>query len=398
MTKESKKISFIIDHIDPMGQGVAKNNGEITFIPKTLPGETGQAIIYKKSKGVNFAHLTKDSLLKSSPQRIEPTCPHYSYCQGCHYLHCDHKTELEFKKQNLTRLLFAHSPHSSDSPQSTINQEIELITNSDSDSDSDCTRFHYRNRIQLHYDVKKKQIGFINKITKQIHSVKDCQLPDKKISDFLKTWYPNWIKEARGQKPRGHVEILLKAQNQNQNQNQIEVHWNQRYSSGGFTQVNAKMNQKMLKIVTDLGTALAPTAILDLFGGNGNLTNQMLEQTQAQRVAVDLYPHLSPNQSDQEFFTLDLDQEDALSTFCSHNTIKPDLLIIDPPRKGFKYIAQWCQHFLPKNIIYVSCNPATLARDLKELPDYFIDKTFLLDMFPGTYHYESIVLLKRASN
>ena len=374
MTYKSKKISFLIDHMDPMGQGVAKNSGEITFIPKTLPGEIGDAIIYKKSKGVNFASLASDSPHKVSNQRISPLCSHYNSCQGCSYLHCSHQTELKFKQESLCRLL-THTQPNRDSI------HIEVIANND--------RFHYRNRIQLHYDLKKNQIGFINKITKQIHPVSNCLLPDKKIIAFLQNWYPTWTQQAKGQKPRGHVEILLK-------NNNIEVHWNQRYSSGGFTQVNFQMNQKMLELVTRLGTQSSPKSTLDLFGGNGNLTNLIKEQTSCERVAVDLYPHLTSDQINQGFVKLDLDQEEALDSFCNGHSIKPDLVVIDPPRKGFKYIASWCQHFAPKQIIYVSCNPATLARDLKNIPNYFLEKVFLLDMFPGTYHYETVVLLKRS--
>lgn len=368
MTINSKKISFSVDHIDPLGQGVSKLNDQITFIPKTLPGEKGSAIIYKKSKGVNFA--TIDSICHNSKLRITPNCPHYNECQGCHFLHCSHESELEFKRLNLKRLI--------ERIDSKIEPEVISLE----------SRFHYRNRIQLHYDVRKKELGYINKYNKRIHHVAECLLPHKKISSFLKNWYETheWVALAKKQKPKGHVELLLK-------DNEIKVNWNQRYSSGGFTQVNEQMNTILLKLVENIGNETNPKSLVDLFAGNGNLTNKIKDSTQCKRVALDLYPH---GKESSEFITCDLDQDSCLDEMKENSPLlKTDLLVVDPPRKGFRFLGEWCDYLSPNHIIYVSCNPATLIRDLQSLKEYKLQKVLLLDMFASTYHYETVVVLKK---
>ena len=79
------KIQFIIDHIDPLGQGVFKQDEKVYFIPKTLPNETGTAEILKKKKGVHFAKL--ESLNQKSELRTQANCQHYDLCAGCHFQH-----------------------------------------------------------------------------------------------------------------------------------------------------------------------------------------------------------------------------------------------------------------------------------------------------------------------
>jgi len=87
-----KKIEFIIDHIDPLGQGVFKKGDDIFFIPKTLPNESGSAFVLKKKKGVHFAEL--DELTQVSEARIESECSHFNNCPGCHFFHCDYNSQL----------------------------------------------------------------------------------------------------------------------------------------------------------------------------------------------------------------------------------------------------------------------------------------------------------------
>ena len=120
--------------MDPLGQGVSKVTDKIVFIPGTLPGEEGHAEILKESKGVAFAKII--SISKRSPQRIEPECPHFSECNGCHYLHTDYSSELEFKKKSLEKDFqkFKNLP------------PLEIFEAP--------SRLNYRNRVQLHYHKK----------------------------------------------------------------------------------------------------------------------------------------------------------------------------------------------------------------------------------------------------
>ena len=98
-------VDFEIDNMDPLGQGVSKKDGKITFVAGTLPGETGTAVVYKRAKGVQFASLQQ--LEKTAENRMEPDCPHFNQCPGCQYLHTDYASELAYKEASLIRYLSA---------------------------------------------------------------------------------------------------------------------------------------------------------------------------------------------------------------------------------------------------------------------------------------------------
>jgi len=130
--------------------------------------------------------------------------------------------------------------------------------------------------------------------------------------------------------------------------------------------------------------------ILDLFGGNGNLSSPFKYD---QRLVVDTYS----NTFNEEFFSQDLFDESAVHKVMDRIKFEPNLLIVDPPRAGVKNLEQWVQAFPANQILYVSCDPHTLARDLRSIKDkYQIEKLALFDFFPGTFHFETVAILRRA--
>ena len=350
---------FLIEHIDPLGQGVHKDNGKVYFIPKTLPGESGSFQILRSKKGVHFCELT--DLDTSSPDRINPACPHFSACSSCHFLHTTYEQEIAFKLSSFQRLLRKLEVG-----------KIEVITAPD--------RLHYRNRIQLHYD--EKNLGFIQSHRNQIFSVPNCKIFEPNIQKSFDLLQQNWKQERQrmGQPKRGHIEIYLKDE-------QVNLAWNKSYSDGGFTQVNQIMNKKIQALFRDLFNPI-DGALLELFGGEGNLSHNIDYQ---QRICVDFYQNPKPDQ-----VSLDLFKADSLDKFIQHTQRDFQTLFIDPPRSGFKNIHQWVNHFKPETLAYLSCNPATQIRDIQELlPQYAIKKVYLIDLFPSTYHFESLIVLRK---
>ena len=99
--KDREKFTFLIEHLDPLAQGVDKTSDKITFIPKTLPDEVGIAEVKSSAKGVRFAKLVE--LSKKSQIRIKPECPHFDSCSGCDYLHTNYENEIIFKGKVLKR-------------------------------------------------------------------------------------------------------------------------------------------------------------------------------------------------------------------------------------------------------------------------------------------------------
>lgn len=371
-------IPFVIDHLDPLGQGVSKRissskQSTITFIPKTLPGEQGTAKVIKSSKGVEFAEL--DTITQSSPQRIEPECMHYAQCSGCDYLHASYADELVYKKAALLFLLRSFNLDDS---------HIDLMPAPQ--------RFNYRNRVQLHY--RHKYLGLINANTDQVLEVPQCRLPSSSLKMAIDLLYTdkNWTQDHQG---RGHVELYEREDHS------TVVEWNQPYAHGGFSQVNPQMNTVLRQWLENYFKNIHFETLLDLFSGNGNLSNDLVKDRKIQLQMVDM-SSWNGMPADENYLQLDLFSEGALESFQRRaKWKKTDVLLLDPPRKGFPVLAEWVHRLTPQHIAYVSCNPVTLSRDLKALMTgqkkikYAIEKVVLLDMFPGTHHFETIIILKK---
>lgn len=360
----NRKVSFTIESMDAMGQGVAHIDGKPCFIPKTLPGEEGKATITRASKGVLFARL--DTLEKTADNREESVCPHFGSCTGCHFLHTDYQSELTYKQDALSGHLRRLAVTLPDIQVSAAEQ-----------------RLGYRNRIQLHY--RHKYIGMIDPVADSVLEVPGCLAIDEQLRDTFEGLYEDrsWTAEHSGQ---GHCELYLTDQG-------VNVQWDKPYAHGGFTQVNSVMNEVLREAVLEQLGDMLVDSLLDLFSGEGNLSDLIVEQyPEVERVMVDYAPDRVKNE-ELSFLHLDLFAETALKTFKARcKTEHFDVLLVDPPRKGFTLLHQWVKAFKPKKLIYVSCSAATMVRDLQQLGEKMrIEHVSLIDLFPGTYHYETLV-------
>lgn len=344
----SKEINFKIDHIDPLGQGVFKDNDQVYFIPKTLPGEKGQAKILKSKKNIHFCELV--SLTEQSDQRIAPECPHFSQCSGCHFLHTNYENELNYKLNSFERMLktFDHP-------------EIKVIQSP--------KRLHYRNRIQLHR--QKKTIGFHKYQSKDLVHTPHCKIfRDELNSNFQKVFQGK-------ERFNKHIELYWK-------DGAVQVSSDKNYAQGGFTQVNEEVNQLMKNSLKEKFSNHENLDVLDLFAGDGNLSDCL---NFSHRVCMDIYPR-----DYQEFLNVDLYSTSAIHKL---RETQFDLLLLDPPRSGFKELNQWALKYRPKEIVYISCHPMTMIRDLKTLHgSYKIQEVMMIDLFPSTHHFEALIHLQ----
>lgn len=365
-----KKIPFKIQYIDSFGQGVSKILDKVTLIPKTLVGEEGEAIVFEEHS--KWQKAITCELLSSSPDRIQSACPHFDTCSGCHYLTMDYEQEVELKKNHLKFLFKKLYPHF----------EFEFIPA--------LNRFHYRNRIQLHYNKNKLLLGFFDSTSKSIVPVFECKIVKKELKTKLEELYQknSWLKLVEDQPNEGHIEIYLK--------NKIpQISVNQKYAEGGFTQVNHEMNLLLLDQINQTlkSENCFNLNFIELFAGNGNLTHELSGKS----LCVDYYKSL-PQRANTTFYHANLySEKEAKELKKTIKNLNYPLLILDPPRSGFSDLKKWSDEFQFKNILYVSCNPQTLLRDLTQMNDYEIVKGFGIDLFPGTFHFETMVFLRLKS-
>lgn len=380
---------FEIEHIDPLGQGVSKKS-KVTFIEKTLPGEKGKATIYKEAKGVSFGFIKNASDIKlESKERIHPECPHYWECPGCQYLHTTYENEILFKKKSLERHLLPLT--------NSLPEIIDVILH------EAIRRLQYRNRVQLHYDLSKKKLGLKNSKLNEIIEIPNCKILNSKTESELQSLYngKKWLEVIKNSFPssaprRGHIEIYNKCKNS------LSIAVNKPYSHLGFTQVFEEMNLKLKKFLTEKTESLLENSrkniILDLFGGDGNLTRQLKSPV----IVIDscqIKDHsLSPYQT---FHKKNLYQKNILQDLIPlTKNKKVEGMIIDPPRAGIKGLDKWVKYFKPNFLFLISCNPSVLKRDLAPLIKigYKLNEIHLFDLFPSTQHYETVVLLKKHSD
>ncbi len=354
---QKKTIKYKIAHMDPMGQGVYKENDQIYFIKKSLPNEQGIAEINYSKKNLHFCEsISTDT---PSPDRITPECRFYNSCDGCSYLHTNYVSELNFKKDSLLKALQKLAP-----PTPTIFRSPN--------------RFHYRNRIQFHFNKKDELFGFFREKSHKLVAIDQCLLSDNRIQEYTKKVLPPLVKTSKSSK--GVVEIAL------QNDKAVSF-FNRKETS--FSQVNKTVNNLMIKHLTE--RVSSQTNLLELFCGKGNLIKdpQQLKSYMGYDVNT---------QKDHKLYQkVDLFHKDSFEKIIKSSQGKVDTILLDPPRSGFKELSQYADHFEPQKIIYISCNAMTLARDIQNLGiGYHLSEVSLFDMFPGTKHFETFVVLDKS--
>jgi 23S rRNA (uracil1939-C5)-methyltransferase len=380
MTKKTS-IKFEIEHIDPLGQGVFKDEEDIYFISGTLPGEKGTASVDRFKKNIHFGHLESENELNDkSKKRVTPECPHFFSCNGCHFLHTGYEDELDFKEKSLERMLEQYNKNTKGGPTT----EIHVHSSS--------KRLGYRNRVQLHYDLHTKYIGFIGHDKRKIIPVPECRILLPVLEEKLKEIYKNnsWINLIPKSAPKkGHVELIINSQGE------VNLIFNGPYAHGGFTQVHRQMNTHLQKIVFEIFKYTEHQQVMDLFGGSGNLSKRL---SPTPCVVIDNHQEglLVEWDGHQRFVKSNLYSNNA-PQFVKKHYKENTFVILDPPRSGLKNL----KDFLPENskdisgFVYVSCNPQTFFRDIKTIRnDYVLKEIHLLDLFPGTYHFEVLGVLK----
>jgi 23S rRNA (uracil1939-C5)-methyltransferase len=424
-------VKLVIDKAVYGGSGLARADGKAVFVPFTLPGETVEAEIVADKGGFSTAEL--QSVLEASPARTQPPCPYFGQCGGCHYQHAKYEAQVEIKRTILRETL--ERAHIREIP------DIEAIT---------AEPFGYRNRIRLHVQVDplslcykfrkshtnlpvsacpiaapvlQRAIEIVNRegeplgLAEFVTEIELFSAPDES-SLLVSLWSGRSADEAKSfldeMSPRlrqllPEVQgIGMFAMEKGRTSSRLLAHSaasSLLYSSGShrycvslasFFQVNRFLLDSLVQLVTagEMGGEA-----WDLYAGIG-LFSLPLAETFSAITAVESAPSavrdLRENLRGAKHRVVASDTAAFLRPAIRNRQPAPDLVVVDPPRAGLlRDVTTALGEIRPRKITYVSCDPATLSRDLAALLEsgYRLRKMHLLDLFPQTYHIESVTHL-----
>ncbi|MGD0616684.1 MAG: class I SAM-dependent RNA methyltransferase [Bryobacteraceae bacterium] len=380
-------------HIEKLvygGDGLARENGHVVLTPFVLPGETVQAEVTRAKNDLARGKLL--NVVSPAPQRIEPRCPYFTRCGGCHYQHANYEYQLEQKKAILLEVLRRTGGIE-------YTEEIAVIA---------AEPWQYRNRVQLHIAAGK--IGYFEGGSHALVGINHCPIASPKLSECIATL----AREVARIRPfEATLELFT-------NENAVQFNLRDRVppqfiallrtlgvttpiqygglrvSRDTFFQVNRFLTDKLVDAA--LGGSSGQWA-MDLYAGAGLFTLPLarrFERVTAVDDSASASRDLEHNASAAGIMNLQTHQA-TVDAHLLAVTETPDLIVADPPRTGIgKLGVKELARIRAQGLTIVSCDPATLARDLKGLilAGYKMGEVMLIDLFPQTAHFETVAKLR----
>ena len=388
-----------IESLDHKGRGITKIDNKITFVTNALAFEDVDIIITKTKKKYNEAKVSRYN--KISKDRIEPLCPYYLLCGGCNIAHMSYQEQLKFKQNKIANIINKYLDK---------NIEINDIIYS--------KQYNYRNKLTLQVN---NEIGLYKQETNDIINIDKCLISDKCINDKIKylnnldlkkikqfilrisdeeimliivgnkdlditpifKYFDNIvIKDDKYYLKKGNDYILKRINN---------LYY--KISLDSFFQVNYDIMIKLYDYIKK--NCQNSLNVLDLYCGTGSISIYISDVVKKVNGI-----EINENAIEDANYNKKINKVENINFICSDTKdIKLneyyDTIIVDPPRSGLnKSIIKEILKVKPQKIIYVSCDPMTLTRDLKDLKNvYDIDSITPFDMFPNTYHVECVTIL-----
>lgn len=395
------------------GDALGRHEGRVIFVPYTIPGEVARVRI-TEDKG-RFAHAEPLEIVTPSPDRVEPPCPHFGLgrCGGCQLQHIRYERQLEIK-QNVVRDQLERIGKFRD--------PVVLPTIPSPDP------WQYRSHVTF-TALPDGQLGFYSDDNSRLIPIEVCYIIRPELLELYEQLdaLPEAVERVRLQAGSDPEDRMLVLQTSDDLAPEIEVDFplsvnlllsdNEpvnligspqvtprvfgrpfRVTAGGFFQANVALAEALVEQVLITLDLQGTESVLDLYSGVGLFTAFIAERADFV-LSVESYPPAVTDADENlaEFDNVDLVEgpvEDVLADLDGPF----DAVIVDPPRTGLSNeVIDELGRLAAPRIVYVSCDPATLARDARKLTGhgYHLGDVQPLDMFPQTYHIESVAVLHR---
>ena len=349
-------VDLKIDDVAFGGMGVGRESGKAIFVPYTIEGELVSAEIVREKK--QFAEAELVNVREPSPDRVQPQCPYFGRCGGCAYQHINYEHQLAIKWRQVRDVL-QRIGKLKDIPMRPIIPSPE--------------QYGYRNRITVH--ARQGVVGFFRRDSNRLIDIEHCPISHQEVNRALA--------DLRTQNVR-------------------DGHYTLRASSGRrvFSQTNDAVADSLHNLVNQLIPA-DQKLLIDAYCGAGFFAKRLLDKFE-RVIGIDWDKFAIKAAKEkatvkETYIAGDVDLElERMGSLASTFQREKTTLIVDPPATGLTAkTREAIVDLAPATLIYVSCNPATLARDLKELQNKFtINSVTPLDMFPQTAEIEVVVHLQ----
>jgi tRNA/tmRNA/rRNA uracil-C5-methylase (TrmA/RlmC/RlmD family) len=352
-----RTVELKIEDIGFGGKGVARENGKVVFVPFTIDGETVSAQIVREKK--QFAEAELVDLREGSPHRVEPKCRYFGRCGGCAYQHMDYEHQLAIKSRQVRDVLQRIGKLKDASIQPIVPSPFP---------------YAYRNRITVH--AQDGLIGYFRRDSHRLIDVEHCPIALDDVNRQLA--------ELRTRRvPDGDYTLRAKLTKRSEK------------AFHHFKQTNDAAASALRELIVRM-VPPDQKLLIDVYCGAGFFAKSLLDKFQHvigidwDRFAID---SARKNATTKESYVAGDADTELAALAVGRDSVEPTTLIVDPPAAGLS--ANICKSIVtlaPCTLLYVSCNPATVARDLQELQQKFrIDSVTPLDMFPQTAEIEVVV-------
>jgi len=392
-----------VEDINHQGYGIIRINNRVVFVKDVIPGDVVDIEIIKNYKNYSLAEVV--NFISRSSEHDSVKCKYYGLCGGCQISHIKHKSQLGFKRDKVKNIFSKYLR---------LDIEPDIIS---------VNSYNYRNKVVFH--IEDNRIGFYKEGTNKLIAIDECLLLDNRINELIKLFYKldltyiekimvrttskevmvvfyGYIDKIDILKDKVDSIILINIKEKLlHGKSYIKEQINDLkfiISYDSFFQVNTDAMIKLYDKVVEYANLSKEDSVLDLYCGTGTI-GLYLSKYCKEVLGIEIVENAIRDAN----INKELNDVSNISFVCGdvsrliNNDYKQDVLVVDPPRSGLdKKTRKVILENEYKKIVYVSCDPMTLVRDLSELSvKYEVKEVTLVDMFPNTYHVECVIKICR---